>query len=94
LNPYPSQLIEKLVAVLSHGAHTSNHNVQEMALSAIASTAAAAAADFAPYVTAVRACGHNVLQKSMYACTLCAACTCVTLFSQLSLARIVRYSSL
>jgi len=42
--------------VLSHGATTNNHDVQEMALSAIASTAAAAAVDFAPYVGAVR--GH------------------------------------
>jgi len=51
--PFMPQLIERLVGVLSHGATTNNHDVQEMALSAIASTAAAAAADFAPYVGAV-----------------------------------------
>lgn len=53
--------------MLSHGAHTNNHNVQEMALSAIASTAAAAAADFAPYVAAVRACVFVML---LFVCLL------------------------
>lgn len=42
------------MAVLAHGARTANTDIQEMALSAIASTAAAAAQDFGPFLGQVR----------------------------------------
>lgn len=63
--------MEQLVRVLARGAHVSHAGVQEVALSAIASTAAAAGPDFLPHLpTVLPALSHfmSATSKDMLPC--------------------------